>query len=148
MRYRIQPTKYYLCMILAGVLGVALGGCASQRTDLLKQGLVSLEPTVSKSFSHSPDVFEQDGELVVSGKLDRSEAPKGAHVDVWVISPDGTTLYEASVESRRPRIGGPRGGLGTNSPSTYSARFPALPPQGSVVHVKVNEMPHGKEGDN
>ena len=131
-----------------------LAGCASNRTDLVKTGYLSLQPTLTASLGHPPEVYEQDGGLVVNGRLDASEATKGGHVDVQVVGPDGAVVFDASVNYRKPSAQtqtGPRGSVrGPRSPAdshaTYSVRFPGLPPEGSVVRVKYDPQPHQSEG--
>ena len=131
-----------------------LAGCASNRTDLVKTGYLSLQPTLTASLAHPPEVYEQDGGLVVNGRLDSAEATKGGHVDVQVVGPDGTVVFDASVNYRRPSATTPSGPRGTargprspaDSHATYSVRFPGLPPSGSVVHVQYDAQPHSAEG--
>jgi hypothetical protein len=90
-----------------------LAGCASNRTDLVKTGYLSLQPTLTASLAHPPEVYEQDGGLVVNGRLDSAEATKGGHVDVQVVGPDGTVVFDASVNYRRPSATTPSGPRGT-----------------------------------
>ena len=131
-----------------------LSGCASNRTDLVKTGYLSLQPTLTASLAHPPEVYEQEGELVVKGQMDSSEVRKGGHVDIQVVGPDGAVVYDASVNYRMPQAPmpvGPRGQYrGPRSSSenhaTYAVRFPGLPPAGSVVSVKYDPQPHGASG--
>lgn len=131
-----------------------LSGCASNRTDLVKTGYLSLQPTLTASLAHPPEVHEQDGGLVVNGRLDSSEVSKGGHVDVQVVGPDGAVVYDASVNYRKQQAQmatGPRGQRrgsrsSSDSPATYSVRFPGMPPAGSVVRVKYDPQPHGASG--
>ena len=131
-----------------------LAGCESNRTDLVKTGYLSLQPTLTASLAHPPEVYEQDGGLVVNGRLDSAETTRGGHVDVQVVGPDGKVVYDASVSYRRPSAttsSGPRGtARGPRSPAdshaTYSVRFPGLPPTGSVVRVQYDAQPHSSEG--
>ena len=131
-----------------------LGGCASNRTDLVKSGYLSLQPTLTASLAHAPEVYERDGALVVEGQLDSSETAKSGHVDVQVVGPDGTVVYDASVNYRKPVAMTPSGPRGSYSGprsradrhATYSVQFPGLPPVGSVVRVKFDPQPHQREG--
>lgn len=131
-----------------------LGGCASNRTDLVKSGYLSLQPTLTASLAHAPEAYERDGALVVEGQLDSSETTKGGHVDVQVFAPDGTVVYDASVNYRKPAAmtsTGPRGSYPgprsrADNHATYLVRFPGLPPAGSVVRVKFDPQPHQREG--
>jgi hypothetical protein len=155
MKFAVMTLKLVQSVLACGILVAACTGCASQHKDLVQTSYVSLEPTLTASLAHPPEVYETDGELVVEGRLDSGEVAKGGHIDVWVKGPDGTTVYEAAVNFRKPpaqtQTGGPRGGYRgprTNPHATYSARFPGLPPQGSVVHVNLDSQPHPKMGDN
>jgi hypothetical protein len=139
-------------LIVASI--ACLGGCASNRTDLVKSGYLSLLPTLTASLAHAPEVYKRDGSMVVEGQLDSSEAAKGGHVDVQVIAPDGTVVYDASVNYRKPATRTPTGPRGSysgpqsraDSHATYSVLFPGLPPEGSVVRVKFDPRLHQTEG--
>lgn len=140
-------------LLTAVALSCLLGGCASDRTDLVKTGYLSLQPTLTASLAHPPEVYERDGGLVVDGWLDSSEVTKGGHVDIQVIGPDSTVVYDAAVNYRKPSSQTPIGPKGSyrgprsqaDSHATYSVRFPGLPPQGSVVRVKYDPQPHQTE---
>lgn len=141
--------------VAAGILAAgALGGCADSRIDLVQSGYLSVEPTITRALAHAPEVHEQDGGLVVSGKLESDEATRGGHIDVSVVAPDGTIAYDATVNYRKPaahRRVGPRGRpLGARSSAgsyaTYSVRFPGLPPRGSIVKVLHDPLPHAAPG--
>jgi hypothetical protein len=151
MKSTVRPFKAVRSVLVCGALVAACTGCASKHNDLVQTSYVSLEPTLTALLAHPPEVYETDGELVVEGRLDSGEVAKGGHIDVWVKGPDGTTVYEAAVNFRKPaaqtQTGGPRGGYRgprTNPHANYSIRFPGLPPQGSVVHVKFDSQPHAK----
>lgn len=139
-------------VVISGVLMAACAGCASQHKDLAQTSYLSLEPTLTAMLSHPPKVYEQNGGLVVEGRLEANEATYGGHVDVTVIGPDGTLVYDAAVNYKRPAQrpgGGARGSRSTSSPAKnhtwYSVRFPGLPPEGSVVRVKHRPLPHSVE---
>lgn len=132
-----------------------LGGCASGRVDAVEARLVTLEPTLRKSLPHAPKAYKQDGGLVVEGQLDADEATYGGHVDVVVIGPDGAQIYDAAVNYKQPPhrpAGGRRGPRSTRSPAanhtTYSVRFPGMPPEGSIVKVKHNPVARATETNN
>lgn len=154
MKSAVRTLKIVRSVLVPGMLVTVCAGCASEHKDLVQSSYVSLEPTLAASLSHPPEVYEKGGELVIEGRLDSGEVTNGGHVDVWVNGPDGTTVYEAAVNFRKPttqtQTGGPRGGYRgprSNPHATYSVRFPGLPPQGSVVHVKFDSQPHVKTGD-
>lgn len=141
-------------MILIVTTLTFVSGCASNRTDLVKSGFLSLQPTLTASLANPPEVYERQGALVVDGQLEASEVTKGGHVDVQVIAPDGTVVFGAQVNYRRPATQMPTGPRGTyrgprspaDSHATYSVTFPGLPPEGSVVRVKYDPQPHDVDG--
>lgn len=120
-------------------------GCAVKRTDLVQTGYVMLEPQLSNVLTEPPRVYEEDGSLIVEGRLDESQ--KG-HVDVVVVAPDGVVAYNAQVDFRRHLIRSPIRGPRRHSPRRttehfhYSVQFPGLPPKGSVVRVRHDAQPH------
>lgn len=127
-------------------------GCAGARTDLVRSGYLTLEPQLTKALPNVPNIYEEDGSLVVDGQLDDSAATQGGHVDVKVVAPDGVIVYDAQVNYRRHVTGaaatpGRRARLAQNRVSDhyhYSVRFPGLPPEGAVVRVVFDPQPHNK----
>lgn len=154
MKSAVSTLKSIQSVLACSVRVAACTGCASQHNDLVQTSYVSLEPNLTTQLTHPPEVYETDGQLVVEGQLDSGQVTKGGHIDGWVKGPGGTTVYEAAVNFRKPptqtQTGGPRGGSRgprTNPHASCSVRFPGLPPQGSVVHVKIDSQPHPKMGD-
>lgn len=140
-------------ILIAVALSGLLAGCASTRSDLVKSGYLSLQPTSTAALTHSPSVYERNGGLVVDGWLDASEVIKGGHVDIQVISPDGTVVFDAAVNFRQPTSRTPTGPRGSSrgsrsqadSHATYLVQFPGLPPKGSVIRVVHDTQPHHSE---
>jgi hypothetical protein len=130
-----------------------LYGCASG-ADLIAAGRATLEPRIDRTLRAPPAVLDHDGELVISGRLERGlMRDLGGHIDVTVTGPDGVIVYEAQVEYQAdyvPPTGshGPRAGsfrrahTRYGSYGVYSVAFPGLPPDGSVVRVKHDRQPH------
>ncbi len=154
----LTPYRTHGCIRLAAYAGflLLLGGCSSQR-DLIAAGRLTLEPTIDHNLRQPPDVYEEDGDLVVVGRLERGLPRElGGHIDVTVIATDGATVFDAQVNYRAGTVAiagspGPRHGsfrrahTRYGSYGVYSVRFPGLPPDGSVVRVKHDSMPHTKE---
>jgi len=148
------PRRTHSCICLSALAGVFLfGGCASQR-DLVTAGRITLEPKIDRALRQPPEVYEEAGELVVAGRLERG-LPRalGGHIDITVIAPDGATVYDAQVNYRADTVSS----AGTPKPrhssfrrahtrygsyGVYSVRFPGLPPDGSVVRVRHDPAPH------
>lgn len=156
MHWNIKRIGQAICLAASVVVAGSIGGCASNRTDLVQSGYLTLDPAQAQAntLAHLPELYAQDGDLVVAGKLDTGEATRGGHVDVSVIAPGGTVVYDASVNYAKPTAQqpvGPRGqprGTRTSAGNhaIYSVRFPGLPPQGSVVRVKHDPVPHAAKG--
>lgn len=109
-------------------------GCAALSRDPLSGGAVRLElaPSDIASFSRLR-VYEDEGNLVVYGKVGRKAGVKGrvdAIVRVVVQLPDGGTLeatkraFPAHLPIRRSRK------------SNFTVRFDGLPPAGTIVHIE------------
>lgn len=138
---------------MAIVLMVPLGGCALNRTDLVRSGYLTLEPQLTKPLLRVPAVLEEDGSLVIDGQIDASAITRGGHVDIKVVAPDGVVVYDAQVNCREhvsstaPSVGR-RARLQRQRARDhyhYSVRFPGLPPEGSSVRVVFDPLPHAEE---
>lgn len=116
--------------------------------DMIAAGRVTLEPKIDRVLRRPPDVYEEGGDLVIAGRLERG-VPRDldGHIDVTVIAPDGVTVYDAQVNYRAdtvatagtptPRHGAfRRAHTRYGSYGVYSIRFPGLPPDGSVLRVR------------
>ncbi|MBX3403757.1 MAG: hypothetical protein KF699_10145 [Phycisphaeraceae bacterium] len=132
-----------------------LGGCTSGN-DLIAAGRVTVEPRIDRSLRKPPEVYEDKGDLIVAGRLERG-LPRdlGGHIDVTVLAPDGATVYDArlnyradtvsSVGIRAPRHSSfRRAHTRYGSYGVYSVRFPGLPPDGSVVKIRHDPAPHAE----
>lgn len=140
----------------AWLLAVALiGGCANG-TDLIASGRIAVEPHIDQTLRRPPEVYEDQGDLVIAGRLERG-LPRdlGGHIDISVIAPSGTVVYDAQVGHRDGTPSsrgapGPRSGslrrahTRTGSYGVYSVRFPGLPPDGSVVRVRHDPFPRAE----
>lgn len=125
-----------------------LGGCASGN-DLIAAGLVTAEPRLDPALRKPPEIYAENGDLVVSGRLERGLPLEDAgHIDVVVVAPDGKTVYDARLDYEGETTSshestGPKHGVYQRvrtrrygSYLAYSVRFPGLPPEGSVVRVR------------
>lgn len=154
---KLMPSRTPRRIGLAALVGISLlGSCASQR-DLVAAGRITMEPRIDHALRQPPDVYEESGELVVAGRLERGLPPEArGHIDVTVIAPDGTTVYDAQVNYRsdttsagapKPRHGSSRRAhTRYGSYGVYSVRFPGLPPDGSVVRVRHDPDNHPASG--
>lgn len=81
------------------VLSVVISGCTANRVDLVDTGTLSLKQhNTGKVYIAWSGAYEQGDVFVIRGVLRRREcvgAAIRAHVDVAVLSPNGTILDEA-----------------------------------------------------
>jgi len=78
----------------------------------------------------------EHGDLLISGLVGKNSMhgpPYGSHVDVMITDAGGQT-FEAKAADYLPRQL-PRRIRGNRGYSTYIARFPEMPPEGSTVKV-------------
>ena len=122
--------------------GIVLSGCSFSNMNLTDHAAYTIERVnISDRISiRSAKVYQDDGDTVVSGKVKLNKnlfQSKQGHVDIAVISSDGTVLDTASV-FYNPRRRTRRMQLKANTGSSFTARFPGLLPQGSIVRL----VPH------
>lgn len=145
--HRLSPMASVLLLAAAALLT----GC-STGNDLIAAGRVVAEPRLDRSLRKPPEVYEDKGDLVVSGRLERGlPSEYGGHVDITVVAPDGKTVYDARLNyesdptptTSTHEWTGPKYGVYCRvrthrygSYPAYSVRFPGLPPEGSVVKVR------------
>lgn len=125
--------------LAAAVLVAADLGCASNRIDLSREGVVN----VTVADCHPVTIAakaEQDGdETVISGTIRRRSpmTPGHIHVDVTITTAAGQTLA-AGTALTHPRYIPYRG----NRPRPFAVRFPFVPPRGSMVHLVCDAERH------
>ncbi len=110
---------------------------AANRTDLVKSGVVTIEQQrTGKAYIAWSSAYKEKGDLVVTGVLRRRDhvgGPIKTHVDVTIVSPDGTVLDEARSSgiyvSRRIT------GRGYLSFERFKIRIPGVPAKGSLVRL-------------
>lgn len=125
-------------------LGTLLGagpGCAGLGRDLARDGVVRLEiaPSEKAVFSRVR-VYEDDGDLVVYGKVGRQAGVKGrvdAKIRVVAHFPDGRTL------ERTTRAFPPHLPIRRSRKSNFTVRFEGQPPSGTVVRIEFPPQPYG-----
>jgi hypothetical protein len=130
--------KIYFIEILVAhaFVFIALSGCASSRTNLVKKEMISIERSPSKGNVHifRVSVDQEGDELVVSGRVTRRikyRLPSQGHIDIAVFSPKDEVIGKAST-SYIPRIIRREG---QHRASYFTARFSVIPPKGSTVRL-------------
>ncbi len=119
--------------------GIVLSGCSFSRMNLTDNEACTIERvnTSDRISIRSAKVYQDDGDTVVSGKVKLNKnllQSKQGHVDIAVISPDGTVLATTSV-FYNPRKRTRRMQLKANKGSSFTARFPGSLPQGSIIRM-------------
>ncbi|MHC4645871.1 MAG: hypothetical protein ACYTBJ_10225 [Planctomycetota bacterium] len=126
-----------------GVLSAIISGCATNRTDLVDEGIVSVETVPSERVKVLwTDVYQDGQDWVVYGVLHRrsqTSCPIRAHVDISILSADGTILEEARTEEIH--VAGHVPGKGINW-TPFQVRFPGSPPKNSNVRLVVHDGLH------
>ncbi|MHC5060257.1 MAG: hypothetical protein ACYTFK_04130 [Planctomycetota bacterium] len=136
-----------LSLVVAIVLGLAafvIPGCAGDRKDLVDSGVLSLENHApGKVYIAWNDAYEDGDGFVITGvlrRLDQLGGPIRTHVDVTVLSPDGTVLDEARSSdmyvSRRIT------GRSYLSFKRFRVPLAEVPPKGSKVRVVTHSGSH------
>lgn len=134
--------KYKAFLVSIGVAGLGvLSGCMSQRVNLVKAGVVSIDTDTEERMRLFPAVYEEDGRLIVSGTA-RPRWPALyilGHIDITVTGPDGTILEAQHVPYRNQAPG-------RQLSAKFRAVFPMVPPAGSVIQVRHHVGAHTQTG--
>ncbi|MHC4624649.1 MAG: hypothetical protein ACYS4W_12190 [Planctomycetota bacterium] len=129
--------------IVLGMLTAAISGCATNRIDLVDEGLVTVETVPSKGVRILwADVYQDGEDMVVCGVVQRrsdTSYPIRAHVDITVLSPEGTVLQE--TRTCNIYVARRLAGKGMNW-TCFRARLPGTPAEGSRVHMAVHSSEH------
>ncbi len=130
-----------------GILTTVISGCAANRVDLVDSGVLSLtQQSTGKVYIAWSGAYEQDDGFVITGVLRRRDhvgLPIKTHVDVTILSADGTILDEARSSdvcvSRRIT------GRSYLSFERFKVRFPNVPAKGSSVRLVSHSGQHDDE---
>jgi hypothetical protein len=141
----IEKTGLINITVTALLLVVVISGCtAADRTDLVKNGTVKIaQQKTGKAYIAWSSAYKQDGDLLITGVLRRRDhvgRPIRTHVDVTVVSPDGTVMDRArssdTYVSRRIT------GRGYKSFERFKVRIPGTPEKGSLVRLVSHSGKH------
>jgi len=79
-----------------------ISGCSSNRNSLIGQGIVSVETKPSKNVRILwTDVYRDGEDIIVYGAVQRcshTSYPLKTHVDVTILTPDGTIVQEVRTQ--------------------------------------------------
>jgi hypothetical protein len=141
--------KKVLSLVIAtvfGILIIIISDCATNKVDLVDTGRLSLEQhRIGKVYIAWSGAYEQDDGFVITGVLrrrDRVGAAIRAHVDVTVLSPDGTILDEAC--SSDVYVARRITGKSYLSFERFKVRFPDMPATGSSVRLVSHSGRHNE----
>lgn len=127
-------------LMLANIL--FLPACATRTIPHPAKGTLAMKILPAVDVRIVQASARQDGEyLVVDGQVKRKKVharkfPRG-HIDIAILDEDGSTIDKTFTRISPeilPRIDGMK--------STFLARIPLVPPQGSVVRVNFHSGPH------
>ncbi len=141
MKKRLSAT---IVALWFSVLPVVISGCGGNLVSLQDKNFVQVETMPSERVKILwTDVYQDGEDILVYGvvqRLSHTSYPIKTHVDITILSPDGTVLQEA----RTPDIYVPRRipGKGINW-ERFQVRLPDIPPQGSRVNMVVHSGSHG-----
>lgn len=136
-------TKILIGFLVAGLMSLVSSGCIAGRKDLARTGEVKVVTSSSKYTDMStPSVYEDEGMLVVSGQVKRSQMSLGeirGHVHIEQLSADGgivrDTIQSLGMTSRR----------GRTRVASYTARLPWTLSPGSTIRVSLSGDQHPAE---
>lgn len=127
-------------MVIATVFSLLtflIPGCAMNRVDLVDAGMLSLEQhNTGKVYIAWSGAYEQDDGFVITGVLRRRDRVGMAirtHVDVTVLSQEGTILDEA--RSLDVYVARRITGRSYLSFERFKVRFPNIPAKNSLVRL-------------
>lgn len=132
-----------LSLVAVMMATVLAQGCATNRMDLVEQGIVSVETVPGKRVGILwIDVHKDGEETLVYGALQRcrhTNCPVTVHVDVTLLLRDGTELEQAHTEDIY--VARHIHGRGINW-TPFRVRFGRVPPKESKVKVVVHDSKH------
>jgi hypothetical protein len=126
-----------ITMVISLLFAVISGCATSKRVDLVRSGVLDMElARTGKAYIAWGGAYKEGDGFVVTGVLrrrDRVGGPIKTHVDVTILSPDGTVIDEARSSdvyvSRRIT------GRGFRSFGRFKVRFESIPAEASLVRV-------------
>jgi hypothetical protein len=126
-----------------GMAAIFVTGCATNRIDLVEQGIVSVETVPSKRVRILwTDIYQDGDDTVVYGVVQRrshTSYPIRTHVDITMLSSDGKVLQEARTGDIYVARRIPDKGINW---TRFRLRLPGIPVEGSKVKMVVHGRPH------
>lgn len=124
------------------ILGIALtlSSCITNRVNLMDRKAITLQEIVPPELKIDTSVYEDDGNLIILGRLRRGSLDKRripGHIDIEVLAPSNEELanIKATFRSLPTWRHGP-------TPVAFRVEMPGVPPMGSTVQVKYHLNQH------
>ncbi len=126
------------------LLVVGSGCMVADRTDIVKSGIVTIEhQRTGKAYIAWSSAYEEKGGLVITGVLRRHDhvgKPIKTHVDVTIVSADGTVLKK--IRSSGVKVSKRIAGRGYQSFERFKIRIPSVPAKGSLIRLVSHSGKH------
>jgi hypothetical protein len=129
-------------VLILSVLMVFVSGCAVNRVSLVDTHQVSVARQDSEKIKILwTDIYQKDGQTWAYGVLKQSSSVGGtlkAHVDVQVVSPDGSLQYETISKE----LYVPRKRIGRMDWKRFRVQLPTEISEGSNISITVHVGKH------
>lgn len=127
-------------VVLFVAIALSASSCINNRVNLLETKSITLREVVPPELKIGTSVYEDDGNLVILGRLSRDplnirNIP--GHIDIEVLTNQGEEL--ANIKAQFHSL--PTWRHGPN-PVAFRAELPGVPPLGSIVQVKYHVKKH------
>ena len=136
--------NFIVFTLIFWITAMLTSGCALNKVNLVDNGTVLLERVPAKDvYVASAYVFQDDSEMVISGKVKRVTASSGiphGDVHITIIAPDGTVIKELNVQDKPASIKKIYQGE-----SSFTVRFPLIPPAGTKIRLAYHHSDAGEE---
>ncbi len=125
------------------LMGLLISGCVGTRKDLGRSGVITIQTEDAKYAEVvTPSVYEENGDVIVSGEVRRSPMSHGVitgHIHIALLSKDGSVVKEANQTLGQTLH---RGKLHFAS---YRARLTWTLPPGSIIRISLSGDQHPAE---
>ncbi len=139
-----EKTLTMSSVLVLSVLMISIPGCAANRVNLVDTNQVAVTNQGSEKIRILwTDIYQKDGQTWAYGVLKQSSSVGGtlkAHVDVQIVSPDGSLQYETISKE----LYVPRKRIGRMDWKRFRVQLPAEISEGSNISVTVHTGKHSE----
>ena len=138
--------RRFLVALGMGSVAFFSTGCAPTHLSLVKNGTVSLEyiPSGEETYVSQADVYQRANGIEISGTVKVPQTrhhTRGGHVDVAILSSDGSLLKKASIQHR------PRNFRRTSAHKLpFKAYIPITLPSKSIIRIAYHKPSYQRTG--